>query len=571
MNSNKSTREIFLLILQFHTSLHPNPSLLPKFIPYPYLYSNVLLNVRTILPQPSHTILIIGSRFHPLMSAAPTSVDPDEYKLPVSSEEVEVCFLLGAKKAWWPTTIESIQPLQELTRMANGDVLLATGTVVYGKAHGYVQSRSTVEFLGGQYIMTEDDGAGRGRASWRYKVVDETDEQGIEDVPDVILVEKGLIRGTESSFDDVNMNDTSSLGGHAKEDGRPRKRSLLENDTEGHENEIGRKRSRALSGDNQDGRVVEAETKRLARRHIDAQIRVPGKNEPRYADVIRRLSAVEAQMTASRVCSHSDVIRERVAAVRIRARADFLHEFGRPLRMYDMLKTEHKYAAVIRRQYVTVRAPCDYTLFKYLCRETIGSFPDVSIFPCLSVIENRKLNKAVLRFSIAADFFDWLGLRTCLWKKFAMKNRMTTSGSTVRCMGGLQQGEENCSINFFPGTSCANPPQEPPENGQKEENISSSKSISWITGAWDSENNEMVHEPIVRPVMTNITDDWNEESHSFLCEWEAENRKVIVNADDEGVQIGIITMKVPFVSFFSPAIVETVRRIMKASFKDMYS
>jgi len=147
------------------------------------------------------------------MSAPSTSVEPDEYNLPVSSEEVEVCFLLGSKKAWWPTTIESIQPLQELTRMANGDVLLATGTVVYGRAHGYLQTRSTVEFLDGQYILTEDHGVGRGRASWRYKVSEATDPDAAKDGSDVIVVENKLLGGPETSTAEVNMDATDRTGG----------------------------------------------------------------------------------------------------------------------------------------------------------------------------------------------------------------------------------------------------------------------------------------------------------------------------------------------------------------------
>jgi len=292
-----------------------------------------------------------------------------DHELPVSSEEIEVCFLLGTGEAWWPTVVESIHVLHDTCALGSGERILATGTVVYKKAHGYIQSRSSVEFSDGKYIRTEEDVGVRGLASWRYpNTADEEDCMDIEEVP----IEPQCL--PSQSNDAVG----SSQEGHTLS--TPRSRT---------------------------GAVEPSDALRTGEKYISS--------------FIRRLSAVEAQVSATRMCLHEDVIRERVAAVRVRARTDLVHELCRPLRACDKIKTEYPFASNIRRNSVTVRAAVDYQLFLYLCTETCSMVSDDMIYPSLERIATTNVSTAVIQFKTSAAFFEWIGIRKCVQKRLFVR------------------------------------------------------------------------------------------------------------------------------------------------------
>ena len=85
--------------------------------------------------------------------------------LPQPSEQILVRFSLpDGRRVQWPTTVEEVQPVS-----AAGNVL-ATATLVYAAAHGYLQERCRVQFLEGYLLRPEPScGTDRDVTSWLFE------------------------------------------------------------------------------------------------------------------------------------------------------------------------------------------------------------------------------------------------------------------------------------------------------------------------------------------------------------------------------------------------------------------
>ena len=456
-------------------------------------------------------------------------------QVPLPSEEILVWFSLSdGRRVQWPALVEEVEVGE-----GNGDLkftqkVLARATIVYEAAHGYRQERCRVLFLEGFLVRPEHASAEGGDVtSWLF------DEE-----PKVFGGSTGA--GSQDDWVEATM---------------PRSRATMIR---------GRTRSSlpaGCKGGSDAEQFVSARTRRRKGSLVgEGLVRLTQAHE----DLEGRVLALERSTAAARVCTHDEMIQERVNAVRVQIKIDMLEHAQRPLRLLKKVKVETDCERVLQRSAWSCSYPCDYALFRIVARNVHESFAGtdphtlptpagVLFFPSLYGIlhPSRRMEQASIVFETAAALFEWLGITSRDDVRAMMVREHRAEAARQMCvLGGVQWDDAVVFSPFrlFIGASCT---RVPPEF----ENAAAKRYYVGLENVeWDDENSEFTS-----PVDFGEGDTGLNSRSADLCafriDWEwsgGTSRRAfsLHSMDCEGVRLGTVTVKAPCALIVGPQMCE---------------
>jgi len=255
----------------------------------------------------------------------------------------------------------------------------------------------------------------------------------------------------------------------------------------------------------------------------------------------RRLFAVENELSSHRVCDHGQVINERVQALKALSGVEVLARIRHTFKgSCTSIKSEESMGAhsALTRSTMTIKIPCDYKLFKYLCR-TIDVHGSTTYMrpPLRNVLKNDYRAVHVILNGLHG-LCTTLGICCTEMEKYLVYD---TDNNTV-------------PLRLFIASSCSKEP--PVQTGHDEANV-----VQFENAIWDAENNTMESLPVLASRTRGMSVD-TQSLHAFMLVWETDHRP----SGTIDVRVGHLKILVPYCTVRNSSIVHELKQIITSPF-----